>query len=148
MRPHTRTRVQEGGSSHCLECCKPGDNAGRTITSTTAIDGFGEDNQHSNDGNCHDIRGSNGSNSNNVPADPDALLFAVPQAFNVTSSWTSSSANFVSRTFSSNMSSVSNAPSPDRDILLVELPAEVLVKIIGYLPFKTISEIRMVSFKQ
>lgn len=141
MRPHTRTQCQENGTSHCLECCQPANNTGTANALSSGTVALRDANQNSNDNNIGNGI-SNGSTRNGDPSDPDSLLFAVP--FNFMSSRTGSSTNFVSRTFSSNMSSVSNAPCPDRDILLVELPAEVLVKILGYLSFKTISEIRMV----
>ena len=74
------------------------------------------------------------------PADPDSLLFAAPHL--------PTRRKLTMMSMSCNMSSVSAAvggnKAKDRAILLVELPAEVLVKILGYLSFNHISGLRMV----
>lgn len=74
-------------------------------------------------------------------------LFAIPSS---SSRYCYGGGRFRHRSsMASNMSSVSSAnPNPvGRAILIVELPAEVLVKILSYLSFNQVSGLRLVSQK-
>ena len=153
MRPHTRTQCQESGSNQCEECREDQSTASTAAyhgsASATAAqadqEGGGPNGQNAGNGtqanaNASTLGGNNGSGMNASAKDTDSL-FAIPS---------SASMRFRHRSsMASNMSSVSaaaNASNPNRAILLVELPAEILVKILSYLSFNEVSKLRMVSY--
>lgn len=116
MRPRTRTQCQDGPAP-----AQPGGADAAAVPASS-------------------------SGATEPPASKDDAVFAVPAASATRRAIPNGSvASSKASVAGSTTSSTDSGPQSSREILLVELPAEVLVKVLGYLPYNNVSGLRMVS---
>ncbi|TRY69569.1 hypothetical protein TCAL_07637 [Tigriopus californicus] len=156
MRPHTRTQCQDG--TRCEECQKPGPSSNPVSLSTTPSSSCSSS---PNSSVCDDeqpkkLDPPEALNLEKLEGFPHPLLpeTIAPNGFMLDQSGTflvpSPIQRPKARSVTSSLSTVSelggnSRNAPKRNILLVELPAEVLIQILRYLPYSEISHYRTVS---
>ena len=121
MRPHTRAQCQdaEPESGCCPECKDPTPQTNPTSSTTT----------------------TSGQASKDDPfKEPPIVSTKVSRSRAATATASTSASQFSDGVLSSTNSSVK------RVLLMTELPAEILFKILSYMSFKEISHLRIVSF--
>jgi len=171
MRPHTRTQCQDG--NQCPECKDPPQNSSNhnstlqnnfsTISGTNNAESAGGSSLASYvSGASSSVQSArfdaSGASSTSVGASNLDDPFVAPKGTVSRRSATSGSGIFSmsgssmfaftshqSKSSQSQGSSLSLANGDARAMLIVELPAEILFKILNYMSFKEISYLRMVS---
>ena len=134
MRPHTRTQCQDG--NQCPECIEPphsGSVAGPASTSASTAASAS----------------STGHSGTPTTSDPFVAPTGTVSRVSRLTSLTAANRSLLSTSANSTSSAISQANLSDaekRAMLFIELPAEILFKILSYMSFKEISHLRMVSF--
>lgn len=157
MRPHTRTQCQDG--TRCEECQKPATASSASVSLNTTPSSSCSSSPNSSvcDDEPKKLGPSEALNLEKLEGFPHHPLLPetnAPNGFMLDQTGTflvpSPIQRPKARSVTSSLSTVSelggnSRNAPKRDILLVELPAEVLIQILRYLPYSEISHYRTVS---
>ena len=135
MRPHTRTQCQDGNPNQCPECCETPSG----LTSAPESDPHSGSTSGGNNDSAGSGPSAGPSSASNTGSDKTGNdPFVAPTG---TVSRRAASTSVIP---TSKQASQPQQGSDQRALLLVELPAEILFKILSHMSFKEISHLRMV----
>ena len=130
MRPHTRTQCQDG--NQCPECIEPphsGSVVGPASTSASTV------------------ASASSTSHSGTPTTSDPFVAPTGTVSRVSrlTSLTAANRSLLSTSVNSTSSQANLSDAEKRAMLFIELPVEILMKILNYMSFKEISHLRMVS---